>query len=456
MGGPVNDVVNNETESSSSVANQTSGFAEGVNSLPAAPYSNKSTANQENSDQSEGEGKGKSTPIKMPFDLGTVKTVKEALDALKELRINSIKIIDVVKNSEDIAADLSSLEMDKDATESIMGKLLGSDKGEDAELDDETKFDLETLSETYVTSFEPAFDDVKKKGSTTYDKLGSFQKLDANTGEMKALMQQAYQNNDSSMLKKIEDFLGTVEYYNEKGKSFSSTAGRFSSKIKDSKLLTHLDGVTGEVGSFLDKGNAMLDRAKKLNEAYEAMGGQSESVEGPVKGLKLTMDMVDGMINLLDLPGLNMIQVMWNNFYKPMIDICIEGLFKLASHVKGRVKDLLQLHIREWNSHKGDHPPTIRYLQEYLDSISIPKEVFDFMWYTMKGLKTNLNQTIIDYFEDNYDRIDAGTKTMLPYEGFGPMWNLDLKSFRYWASKEKFSLWSLFFGVALPHPPGTK
>lgn len=460
MEDPINEQVHIQTNESTSVANESDENFTSTGTIPAPPFSISAgeTNKVKDGSENETEGKDKGKPVEMPFDLGTVKTAKEAIDALKELWNNSNKIIDVVKNSEDIPADLGSLELDKEATLSIWQKILSKYQGDkEVEMDEEDKLDLQALSETYVTSYEPAFGELKKKGSETYDKLSGFNKLDGNTPEMKAFMQKAYQNNDSGMLKSIEEFLGSIEYYNEKGKQFSATASKFSSTIKDSKLLTHLEGMTGKVTGFLEQGNSMLDGAKKLNEAYEAMGGDSQSVEGPVAGLKLTMDMVDGVINLLDLPGLNLIQVAWNNFYKPMIDICITGLYKITEFVNDSTKDLVQTVIKDWNSHKGDEPPRLSKINNYIASIGIPLEVFDYMWYAMKGIKANLNQTIIDYFEDNYDRIDAGTSTELPYERVNVIsWQLDVKRFKYWSHQEKYVLWSMFFGTTLPHPPGTK
>jgi len=84
--------------------------------------------------------------------------------------------------------------------------------------------------------------------------------------------------------------------------------------------------------------------------------------------------------------------------------------------------------------------------------------VFNFMWNVMCNEWDRIpNDTVVEYFEDNYDRINAGagTKSDMPYHWSGLSWYIEPGELFGWSEDNKYKLWSMFYGTNLPIPPKT-
>lgn len=397
---------------------------------------------------------------KVPFDLDTVSKASDIKKYLIRLINNATQVGKVVTNSEDIVGDLESLELDTEA----MGEMLaiiheGYEGEEEVELTDIEL--LEEVATDFENSFNTNFTEVKSNAEGGLSKLKSFKKVNNQSDDLQAALQQAYYNTDNSLIKKITSVIDTIDEYNEKGGKLVGLASDNINYLKDSKIMDMLSDGKSRVSAMTSGAKDVLDVAVHLETLYNDIGNTGSNLGGPTKSLESIFEMTDKVINLVDLPGVNVIQGLWNHVYKPMIDVCISGMAQIEQKVGQNLRDITGIQIPFWKESdigKDNTAPT-RFRGKIDQRFEGGFAVFNFMWNAMCHEWHRLpNDEVVLYFENNYDRINAGAKDgkELPYEGIGPTWSIDDQALMFWAMENKHKLWAMFYGTNLPKPPKTK
>ncbi len=459
MGGPVNDNETqnlNQNNSSSSANTEIYEIEEQSGSITAPPFSISSSGASQETKASDGKGQKEGDAVKMPFDMESVLTAKQAKDSLGELRTNGYKVLDVINNSEDIVGDIGGLELETKNTLLLTGKIWKK-YDNSAELEQEDKEELSKLATQFETHFTPNFDTIKNAAKSKYNGIAGFKPIDSQSKEIQNAMHEAYKNSDAGMIKNISELIEAMDGYNSKGKEMGDLAKDIIPDLNNSKLMKQLDGYSGKMTSLAEKGSEVLEVAQHLNTVYDNVGNAGSDLSGPVKGLESTFFFVDKAINLVDLPGLNFIQSLWNNVYKPMIDVCINGLGEIANLKEKGFEDITRAKITHWDEKHLDNenlPPS--YYRSTIERLEGGWNLFYFMWNVMCSERDRLpSDAAVKYFEDNYDRINEGTVSELPYNGIVD-WEIKPSNLMFWALGEKHHLWAMFYGTVLPYPPKTK
>jgi len=401
----------------------------------------------------------KGETAKMPFGLEDVSNAKDAVSCLYKLYKNGTKVVEIVKESEDIVSDVGDLEWETDEILSTFKYFQG--KGDEA-LTKEDKLTLEAAGELFEEVFSKNFEQVTDHAAGGYQKVSKFQGIDSKSKELQAAMQEAYYQNDEGMVENLGNLIDGIEDYNSKGLSLTSTAKSFIPTLANSKLIEDLEGYSGKLTEYGEKMKSVLDVAGHLGTLYENVGGPSGNFGGQAESLDSMMSLIDTGMTLIDIPALRFATGMWTYVYKPMIDFCITGIAQIEKNVGDNARKITGIRLRNWQGIKlepGNIAP--KSLQGAMNErFEGGWEVFNFMWNVMCDEWHRIpNDTVVEYFENNYDRINsgAGGKNPIPYKGnILTGWSIDSTSLMFWARKEKLKLWAMFYGNDIPYPPGFK
>ncbi len=396
----------------------------------------------------------------VPFDLDTVSKASDVKKYLFRLINNASQVKKVVLNSKDIVGDLENLEYDTEAMSEMFGIIQDSYNGEE-EVEKSDMELLQEISSDFEKSFNTNFNEVKSTASTSLDKLKGFKKVNNQSEDLQIALQQAYYDGDTSFVKKLTSIIDTIDTYNDKGGKLASLASDNLNYLNDSKVMDMLGKGKTKISSMTSSAKEVLDVAVHLETLYNEVGNTGSNLGGATKNLSAIFELTDKVINFVDVPGLNAIQGLWNHVYKPMIDVCITGLGKIESKIGQNLRDITGIRIKNWREQdigKDNFAPT-RFRSSIDSYFEGGWAVFNFMWNVMCNEWHRLpNDEVILYFENNYDRVNAGAKDgkELPYEGIGPFWSIDDQALMFWAIENKYKLWAMFYGKNLPYPPKTK
>lgn len=484
-----NDSVNNQmVPAGSYLAEDTDSANESISSLPAPSYSlgSEETENTDptigdvhntdydlgsinegsndvlpvNSNEENSSEEKEGTEWSVPFDLDTVCTASDVKKYIWRLMINANQVRNVIKDSKDIPGDLAKMDIDTEALGGMYAIIRDNYEGEE-EVESSDIENLQKLSNKWEESYGENFNNVKNESTSSLTKLKDFKKINTQSPELKEALQSAFYDTDSSLVKKITDIVDTANQYNETGSKLVGLAQDNLSYVKGSVLMDMMKDGGDRMGKLIGKAKDTLDIAQDLETLYDNAGGTGKNLGGAADSLGAIMNSVDKVVNFVDLPGINILQGLWNHVYKPMIDVCVTGIGKIESMLgKGR-RDAVSVRIQYWKENqigKDNTAPT--FVKGMLDThFEGGWQVFNFMWNVMCREWDRIpNDTVVSYFEDNYDRINAGVgqKSEIPYHYKGLSWYIDSTELMFWALDNKHKLWAMFYGTNLPIPPGTK
>ena len=394
---------------------------------------------------------------KLPFELGEAMTLGQVLKSIYSLTVNGKEVVNVISNSEDIAGDLGKIEYDLEALSEVAGYLSGKYSMDDEISANDAEM-LNGFSSDFENSYGPGVDAITNASEKKVGLVKNFKTINTKDPKIKQALNVAFLNNENSSLKDLNTMIETAETYNSKGLEAIEYSKYVSSSLKDSKLILNIDKGGKKLEGFLSKVKEVVDVAYHFSNVFtESSSGDITDVASKLESM---MELVDKSINLVDLPGLNVLQGMWNYVYKPMVDVCVKGVGEIADKRASQFRDITEIRIGpNWNKIKpgpdNTAPTQVKSDLNEFFSKSGGWEVFKWLWDIMVGKNAEPNGEVVKFFEDNYNSINSATKTDIPYDGIWPMWNIDPEDLMYWSKYEKHTLWSMFYGTNLPFPPGT-
>lgn len=433
-----------------------------VATLPAPEYTlqvddKKASSNNSDSSKNSSENTEEKGSWKPPFDLEEASTAGQVIFQVMNLVDNGKEVVHVIKNSEDIESDLAAIEYDTDSLQNV-AKYISSKYAFNDEISKEDAAELTEASNVFAETYVPGVDAITNKATRNLGKLQGFKPINTKSPEMLQALNVAYLDSDNSALTELKTIIETAESYNSKGLEVVSYSKRIYSSLGDTKLIKLIDKGGAKFTGVCEKLTELVEVAQDFQHVF--LSGSSRDITDVAKSLESMMSLVDKGINLVDTPGLNTIQGLWNYVYKPMVDICVKGVGEIAAQRAGEFRKITEVRINNWNNIKpgeGNTAPTalVGAMNEFF-SKSGGWVVFQWLWEIMVGRITSPSEAVIKHFENNFKSINEGTPSEMPYDGIWPAWSIDPDDLKYWAKNEKFKLWGMFYGTNIPFPPSTK
>ena len=391
-------------------------------------------------------------------DGATLTTYEGALEWVQRCRV------DLIGQQGDFDDGVSPGEIDtaldwaKDvATEMNAGK---------GDLDQSAATELESFSESYVEAHNAA--QVAKAETAKARMADTKAKAAALAAQMKALepqlrdlQRQLFREEDESKLKATADAVAGVLDCSLASKDCVEEIVAGLDSLKGYKInLETLEKVPA-ADSKVPKVLNALEMANKAYAAYQIVDAAIGVIGGGKTKASTTLKAIEGTATVVSAGGTLLgcaaaFGLYANLYLGPAVSAAVKGVAVIQEHTsRGWNRDMIQLgdfNSVDWSLEPGGRP------------------MFEFMLKVMHagnwgGVPAPVPQTILDYFEDNEDELNAGVGhdprpgkpdgkssmgdpgSAMPMEGMIDE-TPDTQRIKYWVFNNRRNLWAMFYGAA--------